>query len=112
MDDYAVSWFGLFEAELQRGDAPSSITCYMQEKLCTERHARKAIEKLIVETWKKINEDSLGHGRHALHQPFINASVNLARMSLCIYNGGDGVGAPGPRMKGLVSELVHNNNYK
>ncbi|XP_078157822.1 alpha-terpineol synthase, chloroplastic-like [Carex rostrata] len=93
-------------AELERGDAPSSIACYMQEQLCSKRQGRKAIEKLIVETWKKINDDSLGHGRHALPRPFINASVNMARMSLCIYNGGDGVGAPGQRIKGLVKSLL------
>ncbi|XP_078157651.1 alpha-terpineol synthase, chloroplastic-like [Carex rostrata] len=93
-------------AELERGDAPSAIACYMQEQLCTEQQARKAIEKLIVETWKKINDESLGHGRHALPPPLINASVNLARMSHCLYNGGDGVGAPGQRMKGLVKSLL------
>ena len=81
----------------------------MQEQLCTEQQARKAIEKLIVETWKKINDDSLGHGRHghALPRPLINASVNLARMSHCLYvNGGDGIGAPGQRMKALVKSLL------
>ncbi|XP_078153315.1 alpha-terpineol synthase, chloroplastic-like [Carex rostrata] len=93
-------------AELERGDSPSAIACYMQEQLCTEQQARKAIEKLIVETWTKINDDSLGHGRHALPRPLINASVNLARMSHCLYNGGDGIGAPGQRMKGLVKSLL------
>ena len=78
----------------------------MQEQMCTEQQARKAIEKLIVETWKKINYDSLGHGRHALPRPLINACVNLARVSHCLYNGGDGIGAPGQKMKGLVKSLL------
>jgi hypothetical protein len=78
----------------------------MQEQLCTEQCAQMAIEKLIAETWKKINEDSIGDGRHGLPPPFINACVNLARISLCVYNGGDGVGAPDQRMKSLVTSLL------
>jgi hypothetical protein len=44
--------------ELERGDVPKSIQCYMNENGATEEDARKYIRFLISTMWKKMNEEA------------------------------------------------------
>ncbi|KAB1205521.1 Terpene synthase 10 [Morella rubra] len=46
-----------FSDELERGDVPKSIQCYMKETDATEEEAREYIRSWIGETWKKVNEE-------------------------------------------------------
>ncbi|KAK4739819.1 hypothetical protein R3W88_003516 [Solanum pinnatisectum] len=54
---------GTSSDEMERGDVPKSIQCYMNEKGVSEEDARKHINLLIKETWKLMNtaqrDDSL-----------------------------------------------------
>ncbi|KAF5938049.1 hypothetical protein HYC85_025555 [Camellia sinensis] len=96
---------GTSSDELQRGDVPKSIQCYMHETGASENDAREHMKYLIGETWKKMNED--GAANSLFTKDFIGIAMNLARMSQCMYQYGDGLGAPGKENKYLVLSLVN-----
>ncbi|KAI3892512.1 hypothetical protein MKX03_018073 [Papaver bracteatum] len=76
--------------ELERGDTPTSIQCYMHEAGVSEPAAREHIKHIISETWKKMTSDKFS--RSIFSEPFIDAMLNVARASQCIYQFGDGYG--------------------
>lgn len=92
---------GTSTKELQRGDVPKSIQCYMHETGASELTAREYVKGLINETWKKMNGDLMEVS--IFPKPFISAAVNVARMAQCIYQNGDGFGAPNA---GIVKSLL------
>ncbi|KAJ4980365.1 hypothetical protein NE237_031202 [Protea cynaroides] len=81
---------GTSAAELERGDNPSSILCYMKEAGVSEERAREHIKGMIVESWKKMNENCISYSSH-LPPMFLNISNNIARVSHFVYQHGDGV---------------------
>ncbi|CAA2977601.1 terpene synthase 10-like [Olea europaea subsp. europaea] len=98
-DDLATS-----SDELERGDVPKSIQCYMNETGASEDESRKHIRFLICETWKKINK-----GRDAncpFSQTFIEIAVNLARMAQYMYQYGDGHGIQNRETKDRILALL------
>ncbi|CAL5435391.1 unnamed protein product [Camellia sinensis] len=97
---------GTSSDELQRGDIPKSIQCYMHETGAPENDAREHMKYLIGETWKKMNED--GAANSLFTKTFIGNAMNLTRMAQCIYQYGDGYGAPGKETKYSVLSLVVN----
>ncbi|CAL5211665.1 unnamed protein product [Lathyrus oleraceus] len=78
------------EAEKERGDAASSIACYMNEMEVSEEKARKHIQDIINSAWKKIN--GLCSTQNVLIEPFFNQAKNAARMAHTLYLNGDGFG--------------------
>ena len=60
----------------------------MNETGSSEKNARVYIKHMVDELWKKLNE----HDDEKLvsSQPFVKMSKNLARISQCMYQYGDG----------------------
>ncbi|KAJ4979873.1 hypothetical protein NE237_010653 [Protea cynaroides] len=80
---------GTSVAELERGDVLKSIQSYMHQTGASEEVAREHIRHLIDEAWKKINENTFTNDS-LLPQHFIKTCMNLARVSLYMYQHGDG----------------------
>nr|WKC16864.1 terpene synthase 3 [Freesia hybrid cultivar] len=88
-------------AEMERGDSPASIQCYMHEHGVTEEVALEGIKVLINETWKKLNEDVANCG--VFPRSLANLAVDLAQTAYCMYRNGDGIGAPDKENKNDIS---------
>ncbi|KAK9268057.1 hypothetical protein L1049_010496 [Liquidambar formosana] len=95
---------GTSTAELERGDAPSSILCHMREANVSEEIARKHIREVIVKTWTKMNDDCFTQS--PLLQPVVNIIANVARVAQCIYQFGDGFGVQDRETKEHVLSLL------
>ncbi|XP_077217635.1 alpha-terpineol synthase, chloroplastic-like [Tasmannia lanceolata] len=91
-------------AEQERGDVPKSVQCYMHETGSTEAVAREHIKGLISDVWKKMNKDSISNS--PFPQPFINATVGMARASHFFYQYDDGYGVPNNETKERVMLLL------
>lgn len=80
----------LFEqAEVERGDAPSSIMCYMAEANVTEEIATDHMKEIIGGAWRKINMELI-NANAKQKTTFVNFVINMARVCHFIYNKGDG----------------------
>ncbi|MFQ6662134.1 hypothetical protein Gotur_030047 [Gossypium turneri] len=100
-DDLGTSLY-----ELQRGDVPKSIQCYMNESEASEEESRDHIRKLIDATWKKMNEDQMA--KSLFCRTFIEVAMNLARISLLMYQNGDGHAIEDKETKDRVLSLFVN----
>lgn len=74
----------------------------MNETKASEADARMHINSLIHRTWKKINNEV---SNSCYSKSFIEISMNLARMSLCMYQHGDGHSVQDPETKNRVISL-------
>ncbi|KAL7589822.1 hypothetical protein Lser_V15G40792 [Lactuca serriola] len=97
---------GTSSDEIARGDNPKSIQCYMHETGATETEARKYIQKLIMETWKKLNKERTGANSQFLRE-FNDGATNLARMAQFMYGDGDRHGRPELTRPHVVSLLFN-----
>ncbi|KAF5472878.1 hypothetical protein F2P56_009546 [Juglans regia] len=93
---------GTSSAEVERGDAPSSIVCYMREKNVSEEMARKYIKGMIDESWKKLNGECLTQMPMQLKQTF----VNIARVVEGLYHQGDGFGVQDGDKRNKIKSLL------
>ncbi|KAL8130135.1 hypothetical protein V2J09_019290 [Rumex salicifolius] len=92
-------------AELERGDSPSSILCYMREAGVTEEIARLRIKKMISTTWKKINAELLKEFSSV--QPNVMIQIlNTARVAHCFYHTGDGFGVQEGDIKKQIKQML------
>lgn len=92
------------QAELERGDAPSSIVCLMREKNIAEDEAREHIKSLITSCWKKINNGF--EKKSPLLKPFIKCIRNMVQVAQFIYQNGDGFGVPERETREQVLSLL------
>ncbi|KAL3504222.1 hypothetical protein ACH5RR_034063 [Cinchona calisaya] len=81
---------GTSREEIERGDVPKSIQCYMKQTGASEENARKYIKFLMSETCKQMNKDCLSSSPFS--PTFIGIAMNIARTAQCIYEHGDGHG--------------------
>nr|WBW04374.1 terpene synthase [Ficus variegata var. variegata] len=83
---------GTSAVEQERGDAPSSIVCYMQEMKVSEDVARTHIQGMIAKTWQKINKKCFTGEVPAALFSFIDIALNAARVAHSLYQAGDAFG--------------------
>ncbi|XP_077218980.1 alpha-terpineol synthase, chloroplastic-like isoform X1 [Tasmannia lanceolata] len=98
-DDLATS-----TAEIERGDVPKSIQCYMHETGASEAVARQHILGIISDTWKKMNKDSISSS--LFPEPFIKIVVDAGRICHHYYHESDGFGAPNSQTKEQIILLL------
>nr|KYP75517.1 hypothetical protein KK1_008256 [Cajanus cajan] len=79
-------------AELERDETTNSMTCYMHENGSCEEQAREELRKMIEVEWKKMNQE--GVLDCTLPTAFKEIAMNMARVSHCTYQHGDGLGRP------------------
>ncbi|CAK7355352.1 unnamed protein product [Dovyalis caffra] len=96
---------GSSSAEVMRGETTNAISCYIQETGVSEKEARDHINKLIDETWKKMNKYEFDKSI-PFAKPFMKTAINLARISHCTYQHGDSHGAPDARSKDRIMSLI------
>ncbi|CAE6066849.1 unnamed protein product [Arabidopsis arenosa] len=86
---------GTSSSELARGDVLKSVQCYMHETGASEKTARDHVQQMISDTWDDMNyETKTARSSSLLSRGFVEAAMNLARMSQCMYQYGDGHGCP------------------
>ncbi|XP_022928103.1 terpene synthase 10-like [Cucurbita moschata] len=95
---------GTSSDELERGDIPKSIQCYMNDTGASESKAREHVRRLIDETWKKLNKAEVENS--IFPQVFIERAKNLARMAQCMYQHGDGHGMGYQEINDRVMSLL------
>ncbi|KAL5131948.1 Alpha-farnesene synthase [Glycine soja] len=95
----------VYNAERERGDAVSSILCYMNQKDASEEKARKHIQDMIHKAWKKMN----GHycsNRVASMEPFLTQAINAARVAHTLNQNVDGFSIEDQDIKKHILSLV------
>ncbi|KAI4347937.1 hypothetical protein L6164_008709 [Bauhinia variegata] len=90
--------------EIRVGDVPKSIECYMNEKGVSESEAKEHVRSLIDQTWKKMNEDILTSS--PFPHSFKEIAMNVARMSLWMYQFADGHTDQDPVTKDRIASLL------
>ncbi|XP_058727505.1 terpene synthase 10-like isoform X2 [Vicia villosa] len=78
---------GTYKRENETGDIPKSIQCYMNETGASESEAREYLKSMIFTLWKNMNKET---HTSFFSEGFKDTIINLTRMSLCMYQHGDG----------------------
>ncbi|KAI3801486.1 hypothetical protein L1987_29591 [Smallanthus sonchifolius] len=99
---------GTYTDEMERGDTPKSVQCYMNESGATEEEARKYVKTLILNTWKKLNKERSGVIDSQFLKELAECGTNLGRMAQFMYHQGDGHGHRSDVTKSHVLSLLVN----
>lgn len=95
------------QAELERGETASSLTCIMKQTSISEESARGYLKILIQKNWKKLNRAVIVNDDDSIFsKPFVRITMNLARIAQCTYQYGDGHGDPDARSIKRISSLL------
>ncbi|XP_048328356.2 tricyclene synthase EBOS, chloroplastic [Ziziphus jujuba] len=94
-------------AEIQRGETANSISCSMRDNNVSEECARKYLQAMIEDSWKKMNMEMVD-GDSPFPKQNVDTAINLARIAQCTYQYGDGHGTPDTRSKNRVLSLIIN----
>nr|GMD19480.1 (-)-alpha-terpineol synthase-like [Ipomoea batatas] len=89
--------------EMARGDTSKSIQCYMQETGRSEDDAHNMMREMVEATWKKMNKEILMDTHFC--RDYVQTAMNLARISQCMYQYGDGYGRPDGVTKDRIKSL-------
>ncbi|KAF8029949.1 hypothetical protein BT93_E2386 [Corymbia citriodora subsp. variegata] len=96
-----------YKSEQERGDAASSVECFMKQYGVTEEEAMEVLRKQVVDAWKDINEE-LCHPT-AVPTFLLVRILNYSRTFHVIYNDEkDHYSHAGTRFKELVTSLLVN----
>ncbi|XLR14246.1 hypothetical protein HN51_035148 [Arachis hypogaea] len=84
----------------------------MRDKGVSEEVAKKNVQNLIDDTWKKMNKDRFNNNtitsinNCAFPKHFVETGMNLARNSQCTYLHGNGHGDPNSTAKNRIHSLI------
>nr|WKC16866.1 terpene synthase 5 [Freesia hybrid cultivar] len=95
---------GTSTAEIERGDVPKSIQCYMHEKGVSEEIAREHIRDIIISVSKKFNYYCISNSSVA--ESLKSVALDVHRMAQGIYQYGDGFGEQGHQTREQVISLL------
>ncbi|XP_042377334.1 terpene synthase 10-like [Zingiber officinale] len=90
--------------ELERGDVPKYVQCYMHEKGVSEEVARREIRELMRKYWRELNA-SLSWDS-PLEEYVKNVIINSSRISQFFYQDGDGYGKSDGETKSQIISLL------
>ncbi|KAK1432623.1 hypothetical protein QVD17_09521 [Tagetes erecta] len=99
-NDIAIS-----SSEIESDNSINAISCYMHEKGVCENEAREYMATLIDEAWRKLIKEYVACSQE-LPNPFIDMAINLARISCCAYQFGDGHGTHDARAIDRVLSIL------
>ncbi|XP_075488639.1 (-)-alpha-terpineol synthase-like isoform X2 [Primulina tabacum] len=91
--------------EMERGDIPKSVQCYMNQTGESKEVAEEHVRGLIRTTWKKMNEE-LQATDSVFSDKFIRGAADLGRMAMYMYQHGDGHGHQNLQIKKRISSLL------
>ncbi|CAI8601797.1 unnamed protein product [Vicia faba] len=94
---------GTSKREIETGDIPKSIQCYMIETGASEIEAREHVKSMMYTIWKKMNKEACSS---AFSKNFIDLSINLGRMALFFYQHGDGHTIQDPEIQNRIQSLI------
>ncbi|XP_052177612.1 tricyclene synthase TPS4, chloroplastic-like [Diospyros lotus] len=93
-----------YKAEMERGESVNAISCYMLEAGAPEQIAASHMSNLIDKAWKKMNKCRVMDSY--FDKSFIQIAMGLARVAQCVYQHGDGHGAPDGRAKNRILSVI------
>ncbi|KAM3297617.1 hypothetical protein ACQJBY_039503 [Aegilops geniculata] len=93
------------EAESERGETASAITCRMGGGASKEE-AHAAVADAIDQTWKEVNREVASNSSTGTGSAANRVCVNLVRTIQCIYQDGDGITSPKDSRKQLVKDML------
>ncbi|XP_047938153.1 terpineol synthase, chloroplastic-like [Salvia hispanica] len=90
--------------EMERGDAPKALECYMNETGASREEAREHVKCMIREIWMKMNGERFKESPFS--DDFIRSAADLGRQAQYMYQHGDGHGISNPEMEERISGLI------
>ncbi|MED6195313.1 hypothetical protein PIB30_036784 [Stylosanthes scabra] len=94
---------GTYEREKETFDVIKSVQCLMNESEASERDAFERIKSMLSIAWKKMNKEA---HNSPLSKRFKEIAMNLGRMSLCMYQHGDGHSIQDSQIKNRILSLI------
>ncbi|KAK9052913.1 hypothetical protein SSX86_029543 [Deinandra increscens subsp. villosa] len=101
MDDIATH-----KEEQERNHVASSVECYMKQYEVSEDHTREVFSKLVQDSWKVINRESLNPT--VVPRALLMPPINLARVCDVLYARGDDYNHAGKEMIHYIISLLVN----
>lgn len=93
-----------YKVEQERGDAPSSVECYMQQYGVSEEEACNKINEMVEIEWMNINQEIQDPNHRPLQ--WLLPPLNLARMMVVLYQNGDGYTNSSGKTKDRIASLL------
>nr|P0DO47.1 RecName: Full=Sesquiterpene synthase 16; Short=ShTPS16 [Solanum habrochaites] len=94
------------EEEQKRGDAPSSVECYMKEYGVTKEEAHIKIRNIIENSWKDLNEEYFKVNGTIIPRVLLMCIINLARVIEFIYKDEDAYTFSKNNLKDVVYRIL------
>lgn len=90
--------------EIERGETSISILSYLHQTGLSQEHGRQYCKTLIDKEWHNLNKylamDSI------FPKSFTQGAINLARITECVYQYGDGYGRQDNISKSRIKSLL------